>query len=154
MIELMVEHDLEEVMAIEKAVFTSRWTYEQFLYELKENPYSTMLVWRHDGKVIAYAGLWVLFERAEITTVAVSPSYQGQGYGRKLMKCLLRLAIQKGADLILLEVRPSNNKALNLYRSLGFEDLRIRKAYYQDDHEDALEMMMILGGRDEEDFSD
>ena len=154
MIEEMLEEDLDAVLEIEEEVFTSRWTREQFLYELNENEFSHLYVVREDDKVIAYAGLWTLFERAEITTIAVSKTNQGRGYGKKLLKHLLRIAIANNCDICSLEVRPSNLVAIGLYESLGFEKLRIRKDYYTDNHEDAIEMLKAIGGLNEEDFSD
>ncbi len=152
MIEKMLEKDLDAVLKIEEEVFTSRWTRDQLLYELNENEFSHLYVIRLDDKVIAYAGIWILFERAEITTIAVSKKHQGKGYGRMLLKHLLRIAIANNCDICSLEVRPSNQIAINLYESLGFEKLRIRKDYYADNHEDAIEMIRLIGGLNEEDF--
>lgn len=148
----MLEKDLDAVLKIEEEVFTSRWTRDQLLYELNENEFSHLYVIRLDDKVIAYAGIWILFERAEITTIAVSKKHQGKGYGRMLLKHLLRIAIANNCDICSLEVRPSNQIAINLYESLGFEKLRIRKDYYADNHEDAIEMIRLIGGLNEEDF--
>ena len=154
MIEVMEIKDLDAVLALEESLFTSRWTKEQFLYELNENEFSTLYILKENDEVLAYAGLWVLFERAEITVIGVKKECQRRGLGRKMMKFLLRQAVKAECDIVSLEVRPSNEKAINLYHSLGFETIRVRKDYYQDNHEDCLEMMLALGGRNEEDFSD
>lgn len=150
MIEEMKLEDLDEILLIEEEVFTSRWTKDQFIYELTENEFSKLFCLKEDGKIIGYAGIWFLFERAEITSIAIKKEYQGRGYGTMLMEHLINSAIKQSCDLILLEVRPSNEKAIGLYHKLGFENLRIRKDYYQDNHEDCIEMMKIIGGINEE----
>lgn len=146
--------DLDKIIEIENEVFTSCWNREQFEYELLENEFSNMYVIKEDEEIIGYAGLWILFERAEITTIAITTKYQGKKYGETLLRFLIEEAIKKGADICSLEVRVSNERAINLYRKLGFEVLRTRKNYYNDNHEDALEMIKVIGGLNEEDISD
>lgn len=142
MIDVLIEEDLDEVLAIEKKCFTSEWTKENFLYELNDNIYATLFVIRNEvGKIIGYADIWIVFERAEIANIAIDPAYQGQGYGSKLLDHLLDFAKMNEVEFIFLEVRVSNTSAIHLYHKKGFEDLRIRKAYYSDNHEDAIEMI-------------
>jgi ribosomal-protein-alanine N-acetyltransferase len=68
------------------------------------------------------------------------------GYGRRLLNTLLLKASDAQADKVFLEVRPSNEIALRLYRSAGFEQVGIRPAYYQAEHgrEDAVILAATL----------
>ena len=88
--------------------------------------------------------IWVVFEQAHITNVAISQDYRLRGLGHSLMLELEKVARQKKANHILLEVRPSNLAARTMYKKLGFVDMSIRKAYYSDNNEDAIVMIKYL----------
>ena len=90
-----------------------------------------------DNLIAAYAGCWVLANEGHITNVAVSPDYQGQGLGRRLMQELTARVKALGVDAMTLEVRPSNIPALRLYDSLGFKSVGRRPKYYTNPAEDA-----------------
>ena len=86
---------------------------------------------------MGYGGMWVLFDEAHITNIAVAEPFRGQGIGRKLTQELLQYLSNLGAGYATLEVRVSNERAQNLYRSLGFTAVGKRKRYYEDNQEDA-----------------
>jgi [ribosomal protein S18]-alanine N-acetyltransferase len=102
-------------------------------------PWARGLVAVADGRVVGIAVMWVVALEAQILDVAAHPDFRRQGVGRALVRSLIDLARQGGANLLLLEVRASNAPAIALYRSLGFSATRIRARYYTDD-EDAVEM--------------
>ena len=154
MIETMKEGDLKEVAEIEKELFSDAWSYEQFLYEIKDNPFSHFYVLRLDNEIVGYLGLNILFERAEISVIAIKKNYEGRGLGYKLLKKAIYEAIGQECEVLSLEVRVSNQRALKLYRRNGFELMRKRSSYYSDNHEDAYELAKALGGLNAEDFSD
>lgn len=79
----------------------------------------------------------MLANEGHITNVAVSPDYQGQGLGRRLMQELTARVKALGVDAMTLEVRPSNIPALRLYDSLGFKSVGRRPKYYTNPAEDA-----------------
>lgn len=143
--EMNVEH-LNDVCHLENILFTSAWQYKDYLYELTENPYSNYFVYLIDGKIVGYIGEWITFEQAQITTLGVDPQYQRQKIATKLLEHAIKIAEDKQCEIMSLEVRISNEKALNLYKKLGFEIVNIRKGYYQDNHEDAFLMMKPVGG--------
>ena len=91
------------------------------------------------NKVIGYLGLWMVWGEGHITTFAIHPAYRGKGFGKKLFSYALDYARNEGCREVLLEVRPSNVKAQNLYRKFGFQVIGVRKHYYADG-EDALVM--------------
>jgi ribosomal-protein-alanine N-acetyltransferase len=92
------------------------------------------------GPIIGFAGMWLAFDEAHITTIGVEPEYRGQGLGELLFLCMIDEAIARGANWLTLEVRVSNLSAQALYRKYGFTVHGTRKRYYSDNNEDALIM--------------
>ena len=90
------------------------------------------------GSILGYICFWVIADEIQILNLAVHPASRRQGLGRRLLTFLLALAREKKVLKVFLEVRPSNQEALDLYRSLGFETLYRRPHYYEADGEDAL----------------
>ena len=145
MIRPCTEEDIPQITELEKLCFPICWQEKDFRYELKENPYSHSFVEEEDGKIVAFGGLWVIFERGEVTKISVHPEKRREGRGQRMLQKLIDTAEENGCEYLFLEVRPSNTAALELYRQNEFQDLRIKSDYYTD-HEDALEMIRILGG--------
>lgn len=139
-IEDMRTEDIDPILEIEKVSFPSPWTRETFLTELKEKNSSHFLVAKSEGRVVGYAGFWLIFNEAHITNLAVHPGYRKKKIGERLIRLLLKLAVSKGAKRATLEVRPSNLTAQNLYKKFSFEIGGIQKGYYSDTGEDALVM--------------
>jgi ribosomal-protein-alanine N-acetyltransferase len=92
------------------------------------------------GQLIGFAGMWMAFDEAHVTTIGVDPAYRGQGLGELLFLCMVDEAIARGAHWLTLEVRVSNLQAQALYRKYGFTVHGTRKRYYSDNGEDALIM--------------
>jgi ribosomal-protein-alanine N-acetyltransferase len=87
--------------------------------------------------IIAYAGMWQIAEEAHISTIAVHPDWRGNKLGELLVWTLIWVAIKQNAELVTLEVRISNEVAINLYRKYGFVVSGRRRGYYRDNNEDA-----------------
>lgn len=145
MIRKMTRRDLDELMKIENDVFSQPWSRQSYEAELK-NHWADYLVCDWEGELAAYIGIWTVLEEAHITNVAVGKRFLGRGLGRALMLAGEKLARAKGANRILLEVRPSNTYALAMYRGLGFIPISVRTEYYADNGEDALVMIKYLAG--------
>jgi ribosomal-protein-alanine N-acetyltransferase len=90
--------------------------------------------------IIGFAGMWLAFDEAHVTTIGVDPDYRGHGLGELLLLCMVDEAIARGAGWLTLEVRVSNEAAQALYRKYGFTAQGTRKRYYSDNHEDAIIM--------------
>lgn len=133
--------DLDAVVAIEEATFPTPWSKESFRQELERNVAARYLVAEKDGRVIGYGGAWVILDESHITNIAIEESQRGNGYGRVLTQALMQYLANLGAEYATLEVRKSNTRAQNLYKSLGFIQLGVRKRYYEDNNEDALLMV-------------
>ena len=144
MIRRMAAVDLDTIYLLEKTCFQDAWSLADFEYELTKNPYSQMWVLEIDGEIVGYYGIWVIFDRAELTTIAIIDKKRGNGYGKLLLEHALSEARNAGCEYISLEVRVSNKLAQSLYESAGFEVITIRKDYYKTNHEDAYMMMKGL----------
>nr|PZN02435.1 MAG: ribosomal-protein-alanine N-acetyltransferase [Bacillota bacterium] len=143
-IELMKVEDLDQVMEIERLSFTNPWSKNSFFLELTTNDLATYLVAKIDGRVVGYAGMWLVVGEAHVTNVAVHPEFRKKGIGELLMRSLITIAKESRAKMMTLEVRKSNDVARNLYAKLGFEPVGIRRGYYTDNREDAVIMWMNL----------
>jgi N6-L-threonylcarbamoyladenine synthase len=143
------ESDLDEIMRIENACFGSdAWSVQNMRDELvgQKRFYVVANAKSSADQLIAYAGLAIssATSQADIQTIAVSEDARGQGLGRALMNSLLAEARSKSLTEVFLEVRADNQTAEALYRSLGFEQIDVRKRYYQPDDVDALVMRLTL----------
>lgn len=150
----MTAEDIEQVYQIELATFTPPWSRESFHEEMERNKCARYLVAEADGHIIAYAGAWCIFEEGHITNVAVDKAYRGQGVGRRITAALMQYAANLGVQYMTLEVRRGNLTAQALYKSLGFEELGVRKRYYEDNGEDALLMVCQHMPEVQEDFEE
>ena len=137
----MTLDDLDAVAAIEAATFPTPWSRDSFRQELERNVAARYLVAEMDGQVVGYAGAWIILDESHITNIAIEESRRGLGYGRALTTALMQYLSNLGAAYATLEVRRSNLRAQNLYKSLGFVELGVRKRYYEDNREDALIMV-------------
>ena len=139
--EMLVE-DLDQVMKIERELFSPPWTREGFFTYLTHKD-AMFLVVEEKGEILAYCGLLMVLDEGDITNVAVRPDRQREGIGHFLMDSLIRLAEEQGVTTIHLEVRVGNDTAIRLYERMGFKRDGIRKQYYTDPVEDALLMTRL-----------
>lgn len=149
----MVEADVDGVALVEAATFPTPWSRDAFAAEMK-NVAARYLVAEKDGRVIGYAGAWIILDESHITNIAVLREERGQGIGRALTQGLMQYLSNLGAAYATLEVRKSNEVAQNLYKSLGFIKLGVRKRYYEDNGEDALIMVCDHMPEAEADFEE
>jgi len=143
-IEKMKRKHLGDVLRIERAAYPAPWTEAMFAQEVEDTTISRSFVAMNGGALVGYEVSWFLREEVHLLNIAVDAEHQGRGIGAKLVEFLLDLASSEHRDLITLEVRPTNDRALALYRRFGFERVGVRKNYYVDDREDAILMMLDL----------
>jgi [ribosomal protein S18]-alanine N-acetyltransferase len=89
------------------------------------------------GRIVGYAGMWLMVDEAHITTIAVRSDWRGKGFGELLLASLIEAAQDIGGRRVTLEVRVSNEVAQGLYRKYGFQKEGLRPRYYSDNNEDA-----------------
>jgi ribosomal-protein-alanine N-acetyltransferase len=88
--------------------------------------------------VAGFLGTWYMVDEAHIVSIGVRRSHRGRGIGELLLIAAIEQAMDRGAEVVTLEVRPSNMVARNLYGKYHFKERGVRKAYYADNREDAL----------------
>lgn len=140
----MALEDLDRVYEIEKASFPKPWSIETLAKELTENPHAKYRLLVDDGEILGYYGVWIVLDEVHLVSLAIAPEHRSKGYGKLLMEDLIEQAKIHQAAIIGLEVRVSNEAAINLYRAYGFEVGAIRESYYEDEGEDAYVMVLEL----------
>lgn len=135
-IERLTINDLDDVHNIELEVFPEPWSRQQFENEL-ESSISVYFKAVSQGELVGYMGVLFIVDEAHLTTIGVAPEWQGKGIGKALLCKALLTAIDRGAAVMTLEVRVSNDTARKLYRRFGFSIVGQRKGYYAKIGEDA-----------------
>jgi [ribosomal protein S18]-alanine N-acetyltransferase len=118
--------------------------HEQRFREELGRPMARITVARDEqGRIVGVLLAWHVVDEVTLLDVAVRGTRRREGHGRALVEALLVWAKEAGARLCLLEVRTSNTAARSLYATLGFEEVNVRRRYYEDG-EDAVEMHATL----------
>ena len=140
----MCPSDLTVVTEIESDSYNFPWSYGVFRDCLLAGYQSLVLV--ISGTVTGYGIMSVAAGEAHLLNLCVHPDAQRLGYGRRLLNALLVRAEESKVRQVFLEVRPSNQIALNLYHSAGFEQIGIRPSYYraEEGREDAVILSIAL----------
>jgi ribosomal-protein-alanine N-acetyltransferase len=141
----MTRQDLDEVLEIEGKSFPTPWSRVLFERELS-TPFARAFVAQEGQKktVLGYLCFWLVDGEAHILNLAVHPRQRNQGIGTLLLGEGVRYCREKGVEVITLEVRRSNYKAISLYRNFDFQPRGIRRRYYTDSGEDAVIMGLNL----------
>lgn len=139
----MLIKDLHEVYYIEQDVFSYHWNYRNFLSSVAQEDDGWVLR-NEEGKLVGYFILMEMVDEMHLLKIAVDRHFHGQGYGRLLMDKAIEVAREAEMESVLLEVRPTNEPAVELYKKSGFKTIGVRKGYYVDTKEDALVMRLML----------
>lgn len=123
--------DAGAIYEIEKICFPDPWSLDSVKHELEENPYAFYVVAEHSGEVVGYAGLWWILDEGHITNVAVKPGFRNRKIADGIMNVLIDFTVKEGILHHTLEVRRSNDPAINLYKKHGFAVEGERKNYYR-----------------------
>lgn len=140
--EPMQASDLEDVFALEQTVYPHPWSMANFVDSLNSN-YEAWVLRDREGVLLGYFLLMAVVDEAHLLNVAVSAEKQGQGLGRFLLNQSVACSRGLGMESVLLEVRPSNTRALEIYERYGFKQIGRRKGYYpaaDQQREDAIVM--------------
>nr|NLD40637.1 ribosomal protein S18-alanine N-acetyltransferase [Actinomycetales bacterium] len=137
----LTDADLPRVLELEAELFApDHWSEAMYLEEIGERSraYRALEV---DGDLIGWGGVYC-GPTAEILTIGVDPRFRRQGHGSRLLRDLLRIAVERRAREVFLEVRADDPGAQALYVKHGFEPLAIRPNYYPRSGKDALVMRL------------
>lgn len=139
-IEAMRLEDIPEVLHLEREAFGQMAWHAGDFEAAIASKCDFPLVIRTTG-LAGYAVLRIIAPEAEVENICVAPACRRSGVGEALMEAMLRLAAERDAERIFLEVRAHNEPAKALYRKRGFVESYRRKNYYQGPTEDAIIMM-------------
>lgn len=132
----MTVDDIPDVIAIEKESFPIPWSDLSYNREIRENDLSYYWAIRTANAgidlphLLGYGGYWVLGHESHVSTIATHPDVRRCKLGEWMMLGMLREARSAGVSEMTLEVRVSNDAAINLYTNLGFVEVGLRKKYY------------------------
>ncbi|MEK0429178.1 MAG: ribosomal-protein-alanine N-acetyltransferase [Pseudomonadota bacterium] len=143
---MMRAQDVEAVVAVENDAYPFPWTRGNFLDSLASR-YEAWTLREADARLAGYFLLMHAVDETHLLNITVRPDLHGRGYGRMLLDKVIQLALDANMHSVLLEVRPSNEHALAVYRHCGFQPIGVRKQYYPaagTSREDAIVMRLML----------
>ena len=126
---------IEQIFDLEKEIFVNSAFNKTYLETLTKGENSFIYVYLIEDKVCGYLMVLDSIDVYEILAIATIEEYRNKGFAQELLDKI------KTKD-IFLEVRESNEKAINFYKKNDFKQISIRKGYYSDPTEDAIIMKM------------
>jgi [ribosomal protein S18]-alanine N-acetyltransferase len=161
--------DIPQVVDVDRLSFPMPWSARSYVFEVSDNQAGHMIVLEavpetpparglmgmfqrlggqsRQSTIVGYAGFWLIDGEAHVSTIAVHPDHRRRGLGEVLLAGMLSRGIALQAEYSVLEVRVSNESAINLYRKYEYDVVGQRKRYYRDNDEDAF--LMHLAPLDE-----
>ena len=146
----MTEPWLAKVARIEKNVYAHPWLEGNFADSLRAGyPAQLLLADLAPGEpeLLGYFVAMKGVDEVHLLNITVAPAFHRQGWAQALLQYLKLWSLQQGANCLWLEVRQSNEPALNLYQTFGFEQVGLRKDYYpasRSTRESAVVMRMTI----------
>ncbi|MCU0105322.1 ribosomal protein S18-alanine N-acetyltransferase [Acholeplasma vituli] len=136
MIRKMTPEDIETVVQLEEEVFGHSLGYDMIYNEITNHGFAHYFVDEEHDEIIGYVGLWINDNIGQIVNFLVKPTHQNKGLGKKWITFIMDYFKQNNVDIVSLEVRETNERAIHLYESYGFKKSYKRLKYY-DNKEDA-----------------
>jgi ribosomal-protein-alanine N-acetyltransferase len=134
-VERMSSFNILGVKEISDLSFSSPWSLLSMEKELI-NKNAVYIVVKLGNKVVAFGGMWIIFDECHITNIAVHPDFRRNSFGDVIVENLINIAKDMDVASMTLEVRSSNIAAINLYKKHNFSIEGVRKNYYQHPKED------------------
>lgn len=128
MLRSLSKSDLNEILQIEESVHVAPWS-EEIFNRCLEAGYMGWVVEKED-KIIGFIVVAQQGLECHILNICISQLFQHQGYGRKLLEHALKNAKESGVGIAYLEVRRSNDHAIDLYKKMRFQMIGEREGYY------------------------
>ncbi|MDE6424635.1 MAG: ribosomal protein S18-alanine N-acetyltransferase [Ruminococcus sp.] len=122
-----------------KCVGNEGWSADSFRSEVQKDN-GIVLCFTESNNIIALLSGYFAEGEGDITSVAVNENFRRQGLAQKLITKFIK-NLPENTENIFLEVRESNNPAINLYKKCGFEKLSLRKNFYSNPLENAVVMV-------------
>lgn len=129
----LTSDDAESVADLDLRCFGADACSREYFFQVAQDERFEFWVAESDGKIIACAGAETDSDTAEIESLAVELDYRRRGIGKILLMKLIDAVRERGVTFIVLEVRPSNMAAIELYKGFGFQIVERAEDYYQDE---------------------
>lgn len=141
----MSAEDLLQIVAIEREATPSPWSVKQFEQSLEQHRCLVMVASNSPDVILGYTVVSTLLDQAEVLNICINPQYQGRGLGSQLLSHVLK-QLPDVIEVVYLEVRVSNFRAIHLYQNHGFITVGERRDYYPTEfgREDAILMNLQL----------
>ena len=123
--------DIPILVALEAELLKETVGEEMLASEL-HNRFAKFFVATYNNQVIGYLSCWMVEETVDIINVVIDKNYQHQGFGQALFSEMEKVARINNCTEIMLEVKENNNQAIKFYQHQGYEQISVRKNYYQD----------------------
>ena len=141
LISKMTIEDLENISSILQSDFDDFWNYNILSNELKSTN-SIYIVAKLDDEIIGFAGITIILDESEINNIVIKKQCRKKGYSKILLHELINISKENNCKKINLEVNSENIPAINLYKSFNFENVGLRKGYYNG--KDAILMSLFI----------
>jgi len=140
----MMPTDIPSVMEIELRNYPVPWS-EKIFHDCLKAGYKGFVLLQADV-LVGYAMLQIGYKESHVLNLCIDAAGQGQGHARRLLATMEMESIKSDAEMMFLEVRPSNPRARELYEQNGFNEISVRKNYYDTltGREDAVVMAKTL----------
>lgn len=144
-LDLLTIGQLDSLLAVEQRAYTHPWTRGNFIDAMASGYQSQLLM--ADEHLLGYFVAMMGVDEVHLLNITVNPDFQRQGWARVLLDALALWSRGRSAQWLWLEVRASNQRALDIYRAYGFHRVGDRKRYYPAENgqrEDAVVMSLAL----------
>ncbi len=135
----MIESDLEQVMHLERELFSNPWSENSMRADISNNSGWVMV---EGDTVLGYLCSYKVLDECQIANIAIRSDQQRRGLASRFLEWLIEREHALGSRFFFLEVRQSNIAARKLYEKSGFIIVGVRKKYYVRPDEDAIVMML------------
>lgn len=138
------ENEINEILEVEKSQSVHILNFNIISKELNESLNSKYFVATYKNEIVAYISISIVLDICDISSIVVKKKYEKNGIGTYLLNKVFEICKNSKVNKILLEVRKSNEKAINLYTKNNFKKIAERKDYYLKPKEDAYIFEYIL----------
>lgn len=141
----MTAADVSAAARLEREIFSLPWSEAAFATAVADQNARFLVAEERAANgggdasyvIAGYIGMYLSPPEGEITNVAVAEAFRGRGFGKALVCSMQQAAKTLGIEQIFLEVRDSNETAIHVYQWAGFEQIGVRRGFYERPREDA-----------------
>lgn len=126
------KEDIDILLDIENTSYNEILSKENLLYELNENPVSTILIYFKDNIPMGYIDYWITFDSSTIFKITTKDIYRNKGIASKLIEEMIKDLKMQDVLYSTLEVRKDNLNAIKLYKKYNYNEITIKSHYYKD----------------------